>query len=139
MLRCDALIVGGGPAGSTCARVLSQRGWHVIVVDRARFPRDKVCAGWITPAVFPLLDLSPAEYRASGLTFQEITGFSTSVFRGESIVTRYPRIVSYAIRRCEFDAFLLRRSGAQVLDGTPVTAVRRRRGMWIVNRTSTSA
>jgi menaquinone-9 beta-reductase len=133
MRRCDALIVGGGPAGSTCARVLSQSGWKVIVVDRARFPRDKVCAGWITPAVFPLLDLSPAEYSASGLTFQEITGFSTSVFGGESIVTRYPRIVSYAIRRCEFDTFLLRRSGAQVLDGTPVTAVRRCRGTWIVN------
>ena len=133
VLRSDALVVGGGPAGSTCARVLSQSGWNVIVVDRARFPREKVCAGWITPAVFPLLDLSPAEYSASGLTFQEITGFRTSIFRGDSIVTRYPGIVSYAIRRCEFDAFLLRRSGARVLDGIPVRTVRRRRGMWIVN------
>jgi menaquinone-9 beta-reductase len=133
MLRCDALIVGGGPAGSTCARVLTQSGWNVIVVDRARFPRDKVCAGWVTPAVFPLLDLSPADYWAGGLTLQEITGFRTSVFPGESIVTRYPRAISYGIRRCEFDAFLLQRSGARVVDGTPVTTVRRRGGGWIVN------
>jgi flavin-dependent dehydrogenase len=133
MLRCDALIVGGGPAGSTCARRLTAAGWNVIVADRARFPRDKVCAGWITPAVFPLLDLTPAEYRASGLTFQEITGFRTGVFGGGSIVTRYPRIVSYAIRRCEFDTFLLRRSGARVLDGTPVTTIRRRGETWIIN------
>jgi flavin-dependent dehydrogenase len=133
MLHCDALIVGGGPAGSTCARVLTGAGWNVIVADRARFPRDKLCAGWITPPVFPLLDLDPVEYRASGLTFQEITGFRTSVIGGASIVTRYPRIVSYAIRRCEFDNFLLRRSGARVLDGTPVTTVRRRGGAWIVN------
>jgi len=125
--------VGGGPAGSTCARVLTQAGWNVIVADRARFPRDKVCAGWITPPVFPLLDLDPAQYRASGLTFQEITGFRTSVFPGDSIVTRYPRIVSYAIRRCEFDTFLLRRSGARILEGTPITTLRRRGDTWIVN------
>ncbi|MDH4066151.1 MAG: FAD-dependent oxidoreductase, partial [Acidobacteriota bacterium] len=50
----DALIVGGGPAGSSCARVLVQAGLHVIVLDRARFPRDKTCAGWITPAVVDL-------------------------------------------------------------------------------------
>ena len=79
MTRCDALIVGGGPAGSTCARVLRQAGWRVVVMDRARFPRDKVCAGWVTPGVFRLLDLDPAEYRATGLTIQTITGFRTSV------------------------------------------------------------
>src|SRR5687768_17483918 len=48
---CDALVVGGGPAGSTCARALRNAGWDVIVLDRARFPRDKVCAGWVTPGV----------------------------------------------------------------------------------------
>jgi menaquinone-9 beta-reductase len=46
---CDALIVGGGPAGSTCAWQLRQAGLDVVVIDKTRFPRDKVCAGWITP------------------------------------------------------------------------------------------
>ena len=41
MIRCDALVVGGGPAGSTCARIIRKAGWAVIVADRARFPRDK--------------------------------------------------------------------------------------------------
>ena len=58
MTNCDALIVGGGPAGSTCARALRQAGWDVTVIDRAGFPRDKVCAGWLTPDVFRLLDLA---------------------------------------------------------------------------------
>ena len=51
MERCDVLVVGGGPAGSSCARALHDAGLDVIVLDRAVFPRDKVCAGWITPQV----------------------------------------------------------------------------------------
>jgi glycine/D-amino acid oxidase-like deaminating enzyme len=77
MIGCDALVVGGGPGGSTCARVLHQHGWNVIIADRARFPRDKVCAGWLTPEVFPLLDLDPDEYQRTGLTFETIDAFRT--------------------------------------------------------------
>jgi geranylgeranyl reductase family protein len=131
--RYDALIVGGGPAGSTCARVLVRAGWDVVVIDRARFPRDKVCAGWVTPGVFRLLELDPEEYRATGLTIQTITGFRTSLMSGREVETRYPEPVSFAIRRCEFDDFLLRRSGAAVLGGTPLTSLERRRDTWVAN------
>jgi geranylgeranyl reductase family protein len=133
VIRCDALVVGGGPAGSTCARALSRAGWDVVVADRARFPRDKVCAGWLTPEVFPLLDLDPAEYRDAGLTLQEISGFRTGVIGARLLETRYPRVVSYAIRRCEFDTFLLRRSGARVLEETPIVSLRRTGATWIAN------
>ena len=135
MVRCDALIVGGGPAGSTCARILRQAGWQVLVMDRARFPRDKVCAGWVTPGVFRLLDLDPSEYRATGLTLQDITGFRTSVMGDPAVETRYDRTISYAIRRCEFDAFLLNRSGAEVLHETPLESLERRGGEWVANDT----
>ena len=63
MDRCDVLIVGGGPAGSTCARALRQAGLDVVVMDKAVFPRDKTCAGWITPAVIDLLALDIEDYR----------------------------------------------------------------------------
>jgi flavin-dependent dehydrogenase len=135
VIRCDALIVGGGPGGSTAARLLRLAGWDVIVADRARFPRDKVCAGWLTPDVFPLLDLTPTEYRATGLTFQEITAFRTCVMGGRAVETRYPRVVSYAIRRCEFDTFLLQRAGVRTLEDTFVRTVRHDQGKWIVNET----
>jgi geranylgeranyl reductase family protein len=133
MIRCDALVAGGGPAGSTCARELRRAGWDVLVLDRARFPRDKVCAGWLTPRVFSLLDLDPAHYRAAGLTLQEITGFRTGLVGRKLIHTRYPRVISYAIRRCEFDHFLLQRADARVCEGTPVRSLRRQRSTWIVN------
>ena len=133
MIDCDALVVGGGPAGSTCAGVLRNAGLRVVVADRARFPRDKVCAGWLTPRVFSLLALDPAEYRAAGLTLQEIDAFRTGVIGGATIETRYDAVVSYAIRRCEFDDFLLRRSGARVLDNTPIATFARVGGAWLVN------
>ena len=133
MVRCDALVIGGGPAGSTCARYLQQAGWLVVVIDRARFPRDKVCAGWLTPGVFSLLELDPAEYRASGRTLEEITAFRTSVIGQPSIETDYSQAVSYSARRCEFDEFLLRRSGAPVFEDTTVHTVRRENGMWRVD------
>jgi len=133
MIRCDALIVGGGPAGSTCARALQQAGWDVVVADRARFPRDKVCAGWLTPDVFTALELDPVEYEATGLTFQRITRFRTGLMGRPLVETAYSRVVSYAIRRCEFDDFLLHRAGVRVLEGTPVETFRRVNGTWIVN------
>jgi flavin-dependent dehydrogenase len=135
MTRCDALIVGGGPAGSTCARLLRSAEWDVRVVDRARFPRDKVCAGWLTPEVFPLLDLTPDEYRATGLTLQAFTGFRTGLIGDRRLVaTDYPQTVSYAIRRCEFDDFLLRRANVPV-DQINVTSIARSGDGWIVNET----
>ena len=48
MENCDALIVGGGPAGSTCAWKLRQAGLDVTVLDSSSFPRDKVCGDGIT-------------------------------------------------------------------------------------------
>jgi flavin-dependent dehydrogenase len=49
------------------------------------------------------------------------------------VETRYERPVSYGIRRCEFDHYLLRRSRARVRTGTPVRTVRRTEGVWVVN------
>lgn len=133
MIRVDAVIVGGGPAGSTCAGALRRAGWDVLVVDRAHFPRDKVCAGWLTPEVFTELDLLPDDYAGAGLTLQCISGFRTGVIGSPMIETTYPRVVSYGILRREFDHFLLQRSGARVIEGTPVETLRRTHSSWIVN------
>lgn len=133
MIRADALIVGGGPAGSTCARTLRQAGWDVLVVDRARFPRDKVCAGWLTPDVFTTLELTPDEYQAAGLTLQSISRFRTGVLGEPMVETDYPDIVSYGILRREFDNFLLRRAGVRVHEELPVETLRRTGSTWRVN------
>ncbi|MBA4369470.1 MAG: NAD(P)/FAD-dependent oxidoreductase, partial [Desulfobacterium sp.] len=48
----DVIIVGGGPAGSTCASELVKAGKKTLVIDKDKFPRDKMCAGWISPPVW---------------------------------------------------------------------------------------
>ena len=132
MTRHDAIIVGGGPAGSSCARELVGAGLDVLVVERARFPRHKPCAGWITPTVFETLGIDPDEY-AEGRTLQPIEGFRVRVGGREGCDASFGRTVSYGIRRCEFDQFLLERSGARTAMGTPVTRVERTRDRWLVN------
>jgi flavin-dependent dehydrogenase len=69
------------------------------------------------------------------LTFQTIDAFRTGVLGKPLVTTPYTGVVSYAIRRCEFDHFLLQRSGAQVMDGFAVETLRRDGERWIVNET----
>lgn len=132
MHRCDVLIVGGGPAGSTCAWQLCRAGLHVVVMDRATFPRDKTCGGWITPAVVEELELDLAAY-AQGRVLQPVFGLRTGLLGGRMVTTRYAQPVSYGIRRCEFDHYLLTRSGAQLELGQALTTLERTPSGWQVN------
>lgn len=134
MNSCEVLIVGGGPAGSACAWALRNHGCDVVVMDKATFPRDKVCAGWITPAVLEELRLDSKEY-ATGRVLQPITGFLTGTIGGTTVQTDYDRTVSYGIRRCEFDHFLLQRCGARLRLGEAFLSARKDAGEWIVNDT----
>ncbi len=132
METCDALIVGGGPAGSSCARQLRRSGMDVVVMDKALFPREKVCAGWITPAVVEALELDTEDY-ARQHVFQPITAFRTGLISGGNVETRYPATVSYGIRRYEFDDYLLRRSGARLQLGQALKSIRRDGNQFVVN------
>ena len=132
MESCEVLIVGGGPAGSTCAAELVRAGLDVLLLDRDDFPRAKPCAGWITPAVLEALRITPTEYGA-GRLLQEISGFRTSMMGKSEIVTRYDQTISYGIRRDEFDHFLLQRSGVRRRLGTGVKRLERADGGWLVN------
>jgi menaquinone-9 beta-reductase len=132
MENCDVLIVGAGPAGSTCARILTKAGLSVLLLDRDQFPREKPCAGWITPAVLQLLDVTPEEYRQERL-LQEIRVFRTGIMFGRELVTDYRRTVSYAIRRSEFDHYLLQKSGARTLLGERVVTLEREEDGWLAN------
>jgi flavin-dependent dehydrogenase len=132
MDQCDVLIAGGGPAGSSCAWKLRGTGLKTAILDRQTFPRDKVCGGWITPAVLEALEIDPAEY-ARARMLQPITGFRVSCMGAREVVASYGKPVSYGIRRYEFDEFLLKRSGATLFQGMPLAQLERSGDQWIVN------
>jgi flavin-dependent dehydrogenase len=133
MDACDVLIVGGGPAGSACATRLAAAGVDVLVCDASTFPRHKVCAGWITPPVIDELQIDVHDYRR-GRSFQPITGFRTGLIHHHAAIeTRYDEPVSFGIRRCEFDDYLLRRSRARLQLGVRIREIRRDERHWIVN------
>src|SRR5512144_2345915 len=122
-MTSPVLIVGGGPAGSSCAWKLRRMGVDVVVRDRRAFPRDKVCAGWITPQVVQELDLDLATYAAAGRTVQPIRGFRIGIIGQGEVDATDDRVVSYGIRRCEFDDYLLRRSGAELMLDRPLVSL----------------
>ncbi len=128
----DIVIVGGGPAGSSCAWALRNSGLDVLIVDRAKFPRDKLCGGWITPLVVEELELDLREYGRSR-TLQPITSFKTGAIGQPGVFLDCRRTVSYGIRRCEFDDYLLRRSGARVREGFAIASLERTPDGWLIN------
>jgi menaquinone-9 beta-reductase len=132
MERCEVLIVGAGPAGSTCARILAKWGISVLLLDQDQFPRDKPCAGWITPAVLEALRIDPEHYR-QGRLLQEIRAFRTGVIYGKETLTDYGSAVSYGIRRTEFDHFLLLNNTSRTSLGETVQSLERTADGWLVN------
>ena len=129
---CDVLIVGAGPAGSSCAWKLRDSGLRVVILDRQTFPRDKVCGGWITPPVVDELQIDLEEYSRSNV-LQDIQGFRTSRMGSWEVETDYGRPISYGIRRCEFDDFLVKRCRARIHQGVALASLEQSGDHWIVN------
>ena len=128
MVIHDAVIVGGGPAGSTCARFLRRAGLRVALVDRAEFPRVKLCAGWLSAPIWDALELSPRDY-PGGLWEWRTCHVR---FRGQD---RAVSCRGWFIRRFELDDYLLRASGAELHLGkawSRVTIERDGDGLWQV-------
>ncbi len=118
MQRYDVLVVGAGPAGSATAIHLARGGAHVLLADRARFPRDKPCGGGVTGRALRQApcDLTPVVERVVH-TF-ELRLHHRRSFRRTS---RQPLILM--TRRRQLDAFLAEqavRAGATFRDGARV-------------------
>ena len=123
----DVIIVGGGPAGSTCAYYLVRHGLKTLILDKAEFPRVKLCAGWITPHVWKYVGIKPEDYPLGIWKFNHVNLH----FRKKN----YKKAArGYFIRRREFDEFLIRRSKAVVVEGHHVRKIiQDQNNYWIVD------
>ncbi|HEY8091523.1 MAG TPA: NAD(P)/FAD-dependent oxidoreductase [Polyangiaceae bacterium] len=122
----DVVIVGGGPAGSTTALALvtsaPELADRVVLLDRARFPREKPCAGALGMRGDALL-------HELGVHVDVPSAFVDGMsFRGaEASATAAPGRIGRVVRRIEFDHALVREvaaRGVEVRDGVRVEAVR---------------
>ncbi|HEY2220313.1 MAG TPA: geranylgeranyl reductase family protein [Gaiellaceae bacterium] len=118
MARYDALVVGGGPAGSTTALRLAEAGASVLLVDKARFPRDKPCGGGLTTRAVKQCPVDPTPVVEEEVDVVELR------FRYGDAVVRHARApVILMTQRRRLDAFLLeaaRERGVEVREGTTV-------------------
>ena len=130
-------IVGAGPAGATCANALLLGGAaSVALIDRSRFPRDKVCGDGIGPGVIAILDALGLQHALSGhvrvgqLTITSPLGGRMSL-GGTQIRRRSP--LGYVIRRVTFDHALSAAAlgrGATDMTGWGLEAARYEDGRW---------
>src|SRR5512143_1231718 len=114
----DVIVVGGGPGGSTAARLCAQAGVKTLLIEKERLPRYKPCGGCLSAKTVRLLgfDLSPViENTIYGAKF---------TYRSEDpffIESKNP--IAFLVMRDRFDQFLIDRAleaGTRVLDGEKV-------------------
>ena len=127
-MRHDAVIIGAGPAGSAAAELLARAGWSVALVEKAEFPRRKVCGEFISATTMPVLKacgISDAFLAAAGPPVTRLGAYAGNV------MLRAPREQAWgrALGREHLD-MLLRdaavAAGAALIQPAEVTAVKRR-------------
>ena len=126
----DAIIVGGGPAGAACALACQAAGRRVLVVERAVFPRDKVCGDCLNPDGWPVLARLGVEEAVRRLPHAALRAVEFRGLHGAPIRLPLPERArgEIAVKRRELDRLLLETAaarGAEVRQGRAVSAVRR--------------
>ena len=115
-------MVGAGPAGATTALLLARAGLSVVLVDRTRFPRDKPCAEYLSPATTEILERLGGNLldAVEGVPHAKLSGMKVVAPDGSAMCGRFragPRPYSFALPRTAFDPLLLSaaaRAGAVV-------------------------
>ncbi len=135
-MDAEVIVVGAGPAGAATAWALARAGVDVLVLDRARFPRDKVCAEYLSPQASRILHEMGALVDVEAAGAAQLAGMLVRSPSGEEILGEFRaahgfrgfRDCGLALRRRDLDALLLARAraaGARVAECERVTDVSR--------------
>src|SRR5215510_3296332 len=136
----DVAIIGGGPAGSSCAAFCALAGLRTVVLDREKFPREKVCGDCLNPSCWPVLERLELAQRVRDLPHSILNSVAFIAIDGREVSVNLPSGADceISVKRSLFDDLLLRRArelGANVHEQTTVTGLKRD-GDWKIETAS---
>ncbi len=124
----DVAIVGGGPAGSSCAAFCARGGLRTLVLEREKFPREKVCGDCLNPSCWPVLQRLSLAQRVRDLPHSKLDSVEFIAIGGRNVIVDLPSgdACELSVKRSLFDALLLKRAqdlDAHVREETTVRAL----------------
>ena len=124
----DVAIVGGGPAGSSCAAFCANAGLRTLLLEREIFPREKVCGDCLNPACWPILRRLQVEERVRSLPHGVLDRVEFIGIGGRTLAVTLPAgdEAEIAVKRSLFDQLIMTRArelGATICEGSTVTAL----------------
>jgi menaquinone-9 beta-reductase len=130
MKHFDVVIVGGGPAGSSCAAFCALAGLRTVVLEREKFPREKVCGDCLNPSCWPVLERLELAQRVRDLRHSKLSSVEFIAIDDRAVVVDLPSGADceISVKRSLFDNLLLRRArelGAEICEQTTVAALSR--------------
>jgi|SRR5262245_44661377 len=126
----DVAIAGGGPAGSSCAAFCAMAGLQTLVLEREKFPREKVCGDCLNPSCWPVLERLALGENVRDLPHSKLCSVAFIAIDGREVNVdlRSGRDSEFSVKRSLFDDLLLKRArelGANVHEQTTVTGLTR--------------
>ena len=112
MQMFDVAIVGGGPAGSSCAAFCAQGGLQTLLLEREKFPREKVCGDCLNPSCWPILERLALADGVRDLPHSKLGSVAFIPIGGTEVILDLPSGVDgeISVKRSLFDDLLLRRA-----------------------------
>ena len=122
----DVAIVGGGPAGSTCAAFCAEAGLRVVLLERETFPREKVCGDCLNPSCWPVLERLGVAQRVRALPHGKLGRVDFIAVGGRVVSVGLPENAEIAVKRSLLDHLLMSRAlegGVEVRQATTVRQI----------------
>lgn len=140
-MQPDLVVIGAGVAGSCLAAAVAQQGWHVVLLERQRGPRHKVCGEFLSPESQASLHALKLHSTVAALNPTEIRQATIISRWGQRLEMELPG-VAWGVSRFKLDAALTHAAaeyGAEVHEGTTGTATRQNNGSYEVEARDASS